>query len=78
MHRQLPHHRKRLGIAVNTVAKYVAALEEHGLIRTERTEVITRDGLKRNGCLRYTIYAMHINGQIKQKTIRMDGLRYVN
>ena len=46
---------KRLGIAVNTVAKYVAALEEHGLIRTERTEIITRDGLKRNGCLRYTI-----------------------
>lgn len=37
------------------MAKYVAALEEHGLIRTERTEIIIRDGLKRNGCLRYTI-----------------------
>ena len=37
------------------MAKYVAALEEHGLIRTERTEIITKDGLKRNGCLRYTI-----------------------
>ena len=37
------------------MAKYVAALEEHGLIRTERTEIITRDGLKRNGCLKYTI-----------------------
>ena len=46
---------KKLGISVNTVAKYVAALEEHGLIRTERTEIITKDGLKRNGCLRYTI-----------------------
>jgi predicted DNA-binding transcriptional regulator len=46
---------RKLGISVNTVAKYVAALEEHGLIRTERTEIITRDGLKRNGCLRYTI-----------------------
>ena len=45
----------KLGVSVNTVAKYVAALEEHGLIRTERTEIITRDGLKRNGCLRYTI-----------------------
>ena len=45
----------KLGIAVNTVAKYVAALEEHGLIRTERTEIITKDGHKRNGCLRYTI-----------------------
>ena len=46
---------RKLGISVNTVAKYVAALEEHGLIRTERTEIVTRDGLKRNGCLRYTI-----------------------
>ena len=27
---------RKLGISVNTVAKYVAALEEHGLIRTER------------------------------------------
>ena len=32
---------RKLGISVNTVAKYVAALEEHGLIRTERTEIIT-------------------------------------
>lgn len=46
---------KKLGISVNTVAKYVAALEEHGLIRTEHTEIITKDGHKRNGCLRYTI-----------------------
>ena len=46
---------KKLGISVNTVAKYVAALEEHGLIRTERTEIITKEGLKRNGCLRYTV-----------------------
>lgn len=33
----------------------VSRAEEHGLIRTERTEIITKDGLKRNGCLRYTI-----------------------
>ncbi len=46
---------RKLGISVNTVAKYVAALEEHGLIRTERTEIITKDGHKRNGCLRYAI-----------------------
>ena len=37
---------KKLGISVNTVAKYVAALEEHGLIHTERTEIITKDGRK--------------------------------
>ena len=46
---------RKLCISVNTVAKYVAALEEHGLIRTERTEIVTKEGLKRNGCLRYTI-----------------------
>ena len=45
----------KLGISVNTVAKYVGLLEEHGLITTERTDVFTKDGLKRNGCLRYTI-----------------------
>lgn len=39
---------RKLGLSVNTVAKYVSALEEHGLIRTERTEIVTRDGLKRN------------------------------
>ena len=31
---------KKLGISVNTVAKYVAALEEHGLIRTEHRYTI--------------------------------------
>ena len=46
---------RKLGLSVNTVAKYVAALEEHGLIRTERTEIVTKEGLKRNGCLKYTI-----------------------
>ena len=44
-----------LGFAVNTVAKYVRTLEERGLIRTERTEFVTKDGRKRNGCLRYHI-----------------------
>ena len=44
-----------LGFAVNTVAKYVRTLEERGLIRTERTEFVTKDGHKRNGCLRYHI-----------------------
>lgn len=47
-----------LGFSVNTVAKYVRTLEERGLIRTERTEIVTRDGRKRNGCLRYHILPM--------------------
>ena len=44
-----------IGKCTNTVRKYVMELEERGLIATERTDIITRDGLKRNGCLRYTI-----------------------
>ena len=46
---------EKLGLSVNTVAKYVAKLEEHGLISAERTSIVTKDGLKRNGCLRYTV-----------------------
>ena len=46
---------EKLGISVNTVAKYVGKLEEHGLIITEHTDITTKDGLKRNGCLKYTI-----------------------
>lgn len=39
----------------NTVRKYVSELEEKQLIRTEPTTIITRDGRKRNGTLRYYI-----------------------
>ena len=46
---------KKLGLSVNTVMKYVRMLEERGLVRTEHTEFITRDGDKRNGRLRYHI-----------------------
>lgn len=45
----------KLGLSITTVAKYVRQLEERGLIQTEHTDVITKDGFKRNGCLRYTI-----------------------
>ena len=46
---------KKPSISVNTVAKYVGQLEKHGLIYTEHTNVFTKDGQKRNGCLKYTI-----------------------
>jgi len=46
---------KHLNIAPNTVAKYVRQLVESMLVRTERTEIITKAGEKRNGCLRYHI-----------------------
>ena len=46
---------KAVRMSVNTVRKYVADLEERGLVVTESTSVTTRDGRKRNGTLRYTI-----------------------
>ncbi len=39
----------------NTVAKYVAELEEKCLIFTEPTEVVLKNGKKRNGNLKYKI-----------------------
>ena len=46
---------KAVGMTENTVAKYVSALECKGLIQTESTSVMTKDGIKRNGSLLYTI-----------------------
>lgn len=44
-----------LKMSQNTVRKYVQSLEDKHLISTKRTEVITKDGRKRNGTLLYTI-----------------------
>ncbi|WP_204791695.1 MULTISPECIES: helix-turn-helix domain-containing protein [unclassified Oscillibacter] len=44
-----------VGMSINTVRKYVAELEERGLVVTEPTFIITRNGRKHNGTLRYTI-----------------------
>ena len=46
---------KSVNMSVNTVRKYVAELEEQGLVVTEPTSIVTSDGRKRNGSLRYTI-----------------------
>ena len=46
---------KRLHLSRNTVAKYVRLLEERGLIITEHTKIITKNGIKKNGRLLYTI-----------------------
>ncbi len=42
-------------MSANTVRKYVLELEDRQLIRTEPTTIVTKDGRKRNGTLRYTI-----------------------
>ena len=44
-----------VGMSVNTVQKYIAALGDRGFISVEPTSVITKSGQKRNGTLRYTI-----------------------
>ena len=44
-----------VGMSRNTVCKYVRSLEEKGLIRTERTSIVLKNGRKRNGSLLYTI-----------------------
>ena len=44
-----------VGMSRNTVCKYVRSLEEKGLIRTERTSIVLRNGRKQNGSLLYTL-----------------------
>ena len=69
---------KTIGNAVrmstNTVRKYVCELEERRLISTESTTVTTRDGLKRNGSLLYTIRLIQLalNQFYEQQLTRMD------
>lgn len=52
---QLPYHRSGVQLSENTVRKYVSGLEEKGLIRTEPSTIITKDGRVRNGSLIYNI-----------------------
>lgn len=50
---------KNLDYCRNTVASYVRLLEERGLIITEHTKIITKNGIKKNGSLLYTLVSMH-------------------
>ena len=50
---------KKLHYCRNTVANHVRLLEERGLIVTENTEIITKQGIKKNGNLLYTLVPMH-------------------
>ena len=50
---------KNLHYCLNTVASYVRLLEERGLIVTEHTKIITKNGIKKNGNLLYTLIPMH-------------------
>ena len=44
------------GMSKNTVRKYIRSLADKDLISTESTTAFTRDGMKRNGTLLYTIH----------------------
>ena len=64
-----------VGMSQNTVRKYVCELKERQLISTERTMVVTRDGLKRNGNLLYTIRPIQLalDHYYEQQLARMSA-----
>lgn len=49
-----------VGMSRNTVRKYVQELERRGLVFTERTMIVTRDGRTQNGSLLYTILPIQL------------------
>ena len=63
-------------LSENTVRKYVAGLEEKGLIHTEPSTITTKDGRVRNGSLIYTIRpiqeAMELNDQRQFLQVERD------
>lgn len=64
---------KAIGMIRNTVKKYVDSLIEKRLITAEPTSVITQNGEKRNGNLRYTIrpIAEAVERYYEQQLIRL-------
>lgn len=74
---------KALQMSTNTVKKYVDSLREKHLITTEPTEVITRDGIKRNGNLLYTIRPVeealryHLEMQLRNAKEEQERLRRI-
>ena len=67
-------------MSINTVRKYVCALADKGLIRTEDTTVVTQNGLRRNGNLRYTIQplekVLEDHRQIDLQKIQVEAARW--
>ena len=67
-------------MSINTVRKNVCALADKGLIRTEDTTIVTRNGLRRNGNLRYTIQplkkVLEARRQADLQKIKEETLRW--
>lgn len=64
-----------IGMSKNTVKKYVDSLIEKQLITVEPTSVITQNGEKRNGNLRYTIRPIGeaLEQYYEEQLIRLHG-----
>ena len=68
---------KAVGMSENTVRKYVAKLEERGLITTAYTTMRTKDGRPMNGHLMYTIRPFHEIVNAYYRT-QLEGLELQN
>lgn len=71
---------RNVNMSVNTVRKYLTELVDKGLISTENTTIITKDGRIRNGSLRYTIRpikeAMEQYYQRQRRQAELDTARW--
>ena len=69
-----------LDMSVNTVRKSVCELVDKGLIHTENTTVITKEGERRNGTLLYTMLdprpALEANHQRKMQELKSETERW--
>ena len=68
-----------VGMSINTVQKYIAALGEKSFISIEPTSVITKSGQKRNGTLLYTIRpiqeAVELYHQRQLRKLELDTVK---
>ena len=68
-----------VGMSINTVQKYIAALGEKSFISIEPTSVITKSGQKRNGTLLYTIRpiqeAVELHHQRQLRKLELDTVK---
>ena len=74
---------RALQMSTNTVKKYVDRLREKHLIDTEPTAIVTKDGIKRNGNLLYTIRPIeeavrcHLEMQVRESQEKQERLRRI-
>ena len=66
---------KAVQLSENTVRKYVAGLEEKGLIHTEPSTITTKDGRVRNGSLIYSSICRAISSFTQSRSATMPLTR---